>query len=216
MRMRPKKNRVPRLEAVSGYFASVDDNGMIDIEKTFADKKERLLLELGCGKGTFAATLSKRETDANIIAVERVPDVILMAMEKASKEECANLRFASFDITDILEKVPEHSADAIYINFCDPWPRKKNAKRRLTSPLFLERYKKILKDGACIYFKTDNIGLFEYSLETFPSCGYKLKNVCFDLHSDVLNENNIVTEYEKNFSEKGFKINYLEAFLQET
>lgn len=215
MRMRPKKNRVPRLEAVSGYFAFADENGVIDIEKSFPEKKERLLLELGCGKGTFASVLSKRETDANIIAVERVPDVILMAMEKAEREDCTNLRFANFDITEILEKLPEKCADAVYINFCDPWPRKKNAKRRLTSPLFLERYKKILKDGARIYFKTDNIGLFEYSLETFPANGFVLENVCFDLHSDKLNENNIVTEYEKNFSEKGFKINYLEAYLQE-
>ncbi len=213
MRMRPKKNRVPRLEAVNGYFASTDENGMIDISASFPEKRERLLLELGCGKGTFAVALSERETDADIIAVEKVPDVILMAMEKADKAGRDNLKFASFDIAEILEKVPGHCADAVYINFCDPWPRKKNAKRRLTSPLFLERYKKILKEGARIYFKTDNIGLFEYSLETFPACGYVTENVCFDLHSDPMNENNIVTEYEKNFSEKGFKINYLEAFL---
>ncbi|NCA68005.1 MAG: tRNA (guanosine(46)-N7)-methyltransferase TrmB, partial [Clostridia bacterium] len=125
-----------------------------------------------------------------------------------------NLKFLNFDIEKILEILPEKYADALYINFCDPWPRKKNAKRRLTSTLFLERYKKLIKDGAHIYFKTDNLNLFEYSLETFKDSGFTLSNISFDLHGDqILNESNIETEYEKNFSAKGYKINYLEASL---
>lgn len=215
MRMRPKKNRDKRLQAADEYFAIVE-NGKFDYEKTFVDihKRGKLFLELGCGKGEFAVRLSKRCADTNILAVEKVTDVILMAMEKAKREECANLRFLNSDIEKILEILPENIADAIYINFCDPWPRKKNAKRRLTSPLFLEKYKKLLKDGARIYFKTDNLNLFEYSTETFQNAGFSLSNVCFDLHGDeILNESNIQTEYEKNFSAKGFKINYLEAMI---
>lgn len=100
------------------------------------------------------------------------------------------------------------------VNFSDPWPKKRNAKRRLTSPIFLEKYKTVLKPGARIYFKTDNIGLFEYSLETFGECGYTLENITNDLHASPLNAENIETEYERNFSAKGFSINYLEAFLK--
>lgn len=213
MRLRPKKNREKRLSAVSEYFATLND-GKLDLEKTFDEKKDVLFLEFGCGKGEFALRLSQRHPESNIIAVEKVTDVIMMAMEKACREECRNLKFLSLDIETITDVFPEKCADAIYINFCDPWPRKKHAKRRLTSPAFLERYKKLLKDSGCIYFKTDNIGLFEYSLETFAACGYILRNVCFDLHNDeILNKDNIQTEYEKNFSAKGFRINYLEARL---
>jgi tRNA (guanine-N7-)-methyltransferase len=211
--MRPKKNREKRLLVVNKYFAAIED-GKLNAEKTFLSPCKKTLLELGCGKGSFAVQLSKNNPDANILAVEKVTDVLMMAMEKAKREECLNLKFANFDIETILSVIPEKFADAIYINFCDPWPRKKNAKRRLTSPLFLERYKKLMKDGARIYFKTDNLNLFEYSLETFIESGFTLKNVCFDLHGDdVLNEGNIQTEYEKTFSAKGFNINYLEAYL---
>ena len=102
----------------------------------------------------------------------------------------------------------------MYLNYSEPWPKKRNAKRRLTSPIFLEKYKTVLKPGARIYFKTDNIGLFEYSLETFGECGYTLENITNDLHASPLNAENIETEYERNFSAKGFSINYLEAFLK--
>ncbi len=212
MRMRPKKHREERLLAVENEYA-VFNGGVLDLNATFPVPAPRLLYEFGCGKGAFCCALAQRETDANVIAVEKVRDVLLMAMEKAAASKLENLRFANFDLEKAAEILPPRSADAIYLNFSDPWPRKRHAKRRLTSPLFLERYKSILKDGAKIYFKTDNIGLFEYSLETFREAGYKLENVCYDLHSDKIGENNIETEYEKNFSAKGFKINYLEASL---
>ncbi len=213
MRMRPKKNRDKRIFAVREYFAVVD-NGKLDREKTFTVNNNRLFLELGCGKGDFAVALSHRHSDANILAVEKVTDVVMMAMEKAQREGCGNLKFLNLDIEKIFEIIPEKIADAIYINFCDPWPKHKNAKRRLTGPVFLEKYKTLLKSDARVYFKTDNLDLFEYSLETFQNAGFTLRNVCFDLHGDaLLNETNIQTEYERNFSQKGFKINYLEAFI---
>ena len=212
MRMRPKKHREERILAVSGYFAAFEGD-KLNLNASFPERSPRTVYEFGCGKGAFACALAQRETKTDIVAVERVRDVVLMAMEKAAAAGVKNLRFANFDLEHVTDVIPPHSADAIYINFCDPWPRKRHAKRRLTSPMYLERYKQILAPGAKIYFKTDNIGLFEYSLETFPAAGYKLQNVCFDLHSDPLNANNIETEYEKNFSAKGFKINYLEASL---
>jgi len=212
MRLRHKKNFVPRMEKVSYLLAKTNEEGVIDLAATFGEIKQ-LYLEIGCGKGAFVAELSRRHPDVSILAVERVSDVLLMAMEKADREGCKNVAFSNENADRIDIILPEKSVDKLFLNFSDPWPRKKNAKRRLTSPLFLKRYKKILKDGAKIHFKTDNIGLFEYSLETLKEAGFTLYNVCYDLHASELNEENIMTEYERNFSAQGFKINYLEAVL---
>ena len=212
MRMRPKKNREPRLKKVENFFAAVDGE-TIDIDASF-DKKGPLWLEIGCGKGAFAEQMSLRHPDVNYLAVEKVIDVLLMAMEKASKSGCSNLKFCNCDVQNICVLLNGTKVDRMFINFCDPWPKKRNAKRRLTSPLFLEMYKTILKENARIFFKTDNTDLFAYSLEQFAKCGYTLENVCTDLHASVLNDENIETEYEKNFSEKGVKIKYLEAYIK--
>lgn len=213
MRIRTKKNRAARLEKVEGLFAVLDGE-RIDVDASF-DAKRPLWLEIGCGKGTFAARMSARHTEVNYLAFERVIDVLLMAMEKAAGEGCGNLRFCNCNAENLPVLLEGQRLDRIFINFCDPWPKKRNAKRRLTSPLFLEKYKALLSPGARIYFKTDNADLFDYSIEQFSSCGYTLENICRDLHSSPLNADNIETEYEKNFSEKGFKINYLEAFVKQ-
>lgn len=212
MRMRKKKNRIPRLEKVQNLFA-VTDGEKLDLAKSFG-KKAPLWLEIGCGKGEFSARMAALHPEVNYLALERVTDVLLMAMEKAAKGGAANLRFCECDAADIGALLQGERASRLFINFCDPWPKKRNAKRRLTSPLFLERYKGLLAEGARIYFKTDNDGLFAYSLEQFESCGYEVENICRDLHASPLNGTNIQTEYEKNFSEKGVPIKYLEAFLK--
>ena len=199
MRMRPKKNRDARLEKVSGLLAELD-GGRVKLSPAFGEGRE-LFVELGCGKGAFITGLSERFPDASLLAVEKVTDVAMMAMEKADG--------AAIDML-----LPAHSVARLYLNFSDPWPKKRNAKRRLTSPLFLERYKTILAPGGRIFFKTDNRPLFDYSLETFAASGYTLENVCFDLHGSPMAAENIMTEYERNFSAKGFAINYLEAFLK--
>lgn len=213
MRMRPKKNRVPRLEKVKGLIANEKD-GKIDLSASFEGLNGPLFVELGCGKGAFAVGLCGKYPDARILAVEKVTDVIMMAMEAADRNGCGNVRFVNADAAGLCDMLPEKSAERIYINFCDPWPKKRNAKRRLTSPLFLEMYKRILAAGGKIFFKTDNRPLFDYSLETFAACGYTVENVTYDLHASALASENIQTEYERNFSAKGFSINYLEAFLK--
>lgn len=211
MRMRPKKNRDSRLEKVAYLFAQTDGQGRVDLIGSFGNG-DGILLEIGCGKGSFAVGLAEREQKSNILAVELVRDVLMMAMERAERCGKTDIRFLNADAGLIDEIIPEKSVKMLFLNFSDPWPKKRNAKRRLTSPLFLEKYKKILADDGKIFFKTDNKPLFDYSLETFLSCGYRLDNVCFDLHSDPkLSKTNIVTEYEDNFSKKGFLINYLEA-----
>lgn len=214
MRMRPKKNRAARLENVKELFALTTEDGKIDIPASFGEESN-ISIEIGCGKGRFICGKAVQFPDENFIAFERVTDVNMMAMEKAFASGLTNVRFHNGDAKELCNLLPPHSVNTIYLNFSDPWPKKRNAKRRLTSPLFLEMYKGLLAPDAVIYFKTDNIGLFEYSLETFTECGYTLSNVCYDLHNDaVLSANNIQTEYEEKFSEKGFTINYLEARLK--
>lgn len=211
MRMRPKKNRDKRMQKVEHLFVQQNENGVVDIEKSFLFDSE-LYLEIGCGKGAFIIGLSEQYPDKRLLAVELVPDVLMMAMEKAEREGTKNVCFLNANAENIADIIPEGSVSRLYLNFSDPWPKKRNAKRRLTSSLFLEKYKKILAPKGKIFFKTDNKGLFDYSLESFVANGFKVSDVCFDLHSDrVFNKDNIETEYEKNFSEKGFLINRLTA-----
>lgn len=213
MRMRPKKNREKRMDKVKDLFVRLDGNGFIDIKNAFGNE-EAIDLEIGCGKGAFIKELALREPDKHFVAAELVPDVLMMAMEKALESGLPNLRFLHCNADVIDAVIPPESVKTLYLNFSDPWPKKRNAKRRLTSPLFLERYKNILTRDGRIVFKTDNKELFDYSLETFTGCGYKVTDVCFDLHGDpVLSKTNIETEYEKNFSAKGFLINTLTAYL---
>ena len=211
MRMRPKKNRDKRMQKVEHLFVQQKENGVVDIEKSFLVDSE-LYLEIGCGKCAFIIGLSEQYPDKRLLAVELVPDVLMMAMEKAEREGTKNVCFLNANAENIADIIPEGSVSRLYLNFSDPWPKKRNAKRRLTSSLFLEKYKKILAPKGKIFFKTDNKGLFDYSLESFVANGFKVSDVCFDLHSDrIFNKDNIETEYEKNFSEKGFLINRLTA-----
>lgn len=211
MRMRPKKNRDKRMEKVKTLFIPLNENSVADIESAY-DNKNELFLEIGCGKGAFITGLSNQYPNNRLLAVELVPDVLMMAMEKAEREECKNVRFLHANAENIADIIPEKSVSRLYLNFSDPWPKKRYAKRRLTSPNFLERYKKILTDDGKIIFKTDNKGLFDYSLESFVENGFTVSEVCFDLHGDpVYSKDNIKTEYENNFSAKGFLINRLVA-----
>lgn len=207
MRMRAKRNRDVRFERVSHLFAAKDTDGFI------ITKDSNVYIEIGCGKGTFCTQLAERCPDADITAIELSADAMLMAMEKAASLGSENLHFCNCNADGIDSLFREHSVDRIYLNFSDPWPRNKHAKRRLTAPSFLNKYKTVLKDGGEIIFKTDNRGLFDYSLSTFAECGFCLEKVLFDLHSSELDAENIRTEYENNFTAKGFKINYLRAKL---
>jgi tRNA (guanine-N7-)-methyltransferase len=204
MRMRKKRNGEQRIAACDEYI--IHDKSEIT--------QFPVELEIGCGKGAFILELSKRNPDTSFIAMERVSDVILLAAEKIKAEEAKNVKFLIGDAKGLCDIFPESSVRRIYLNFSDPWPKKGYYKRRLTYRGFLEIYKKILANDGEIIFKTDNSDLFEFSLEEFEAAGFKLKELTRDLHNSEYNENNIVTEYEKNFSEKGFKINRVVAYLK--
>lgn len=212
MHMRKKKNRDARLERVKEYFAVTNADGEVLLEESFPNDGE-LYLEIGCGKGAFITELSRRAVGKRLLAVELITDALLMAMEKCKAEECQNLKFLNANAEQLGRMLPPHSVKRLFLNFSDPWPKNRDREKRLTSVTFLEKYKPFLASDAVICFKTDNRPLFDFSLQSFPAAGFVLENVCFDLHNSPLNAENIVTEYERKFSERGFTINYLEAHL---
>jgi len=170
-----------------------------------------LYLEIGTGMGTFIRESAVANPDVNYIGLEMNSTVLLKAIqryEKKAEEEGAvigsNLRFIASDARLLEEYFAPGEVDRIYLNFSDPWPKKKNANKRLTSPMFLARYRKVLAKDAHIEFKTDNRGLFDYSVETAKAEGWTFHTLTYDLHHDpVLCEGNIMTEYEAKFSAKG-------------
>ncbi len=223
MRARKKKNTVPRLEKVADCFVPV-----------IPPCSGEIRVEVGCGKGKFITALAKDHPNVTFYALEKIPDVIVMAAEKASREEIPNVKFLLADAKDltegtdttflgldenrqpILEEVPhvalcpEHSVSVLYLNFSDPLPNKKYAPRRLTHRNFLEKYRTILKADGHVEFKTDNKGLFDFSVEQFRECGYELYDYTEDLHRSSI-PNPYHTEYETRFSQMGLPIYSVKA-----
>ena len=167
--------------------------------------------EFGTGRGKFLTTLAKQNPDINYIAFEIKEEVLLKAVEKADRDNLKNIVFVWADVSKALDYFDSNELSRVYINFCDPWPKAKHAKRRLTYHTFLDRYARLLKDNGEVHFKTDNEDLFIFSLEEFKNCGWELKNVTYDLHSTDLP--NVKTEYEEKFSAKGQPIFRVEAVI---
>ena len=172
-----------------------------------------LHIEIGCGKGTFIAQTAALNPSVRYIAVEKVSNVIVLAMEKVKESKLTNVRFIRGNFQTLSESFPDSSVDRIYLNFSDPWPKTGYAKRRLTHGGFLDIYKRILKEDGEIFFKTDNKELFDFSLESFESNGFILNNITYDLHNSGFT-GNIMTEYEERFSQMGTPICRLEAKLR--
>lgn len=152
-------------------------------------------IEIGCGKGDFAIGMAEAFPDINFIAIEKFESVLIRADEKALEKDIPNLRFVHYDAIVLSEIFDDKEIDNIYLNFSDPWPKTRHAKRRLTSPLFLDVYKKLLKDDGAIMQKTDNVILFQYSLESLSQDGWYLSNISVDLHKEE--RFNVQTEYER-------------------
>ena len=167
-------------------------------------------IEIGMGKGTFIMESARRNPDINYIGIEKYSSVLLRALEKREQEpDIKNLYFIRMEAEYIEDVFDKDEVDQIYLNFSDPWPKDRNAKRRLTSDRFLKRYTGVLKKEGRIIFKTDNIDLFEFSVETAKECGWEILAETRDLHKSEYNEGNIMTEYEKKFSGLGHKINMM-------
>lgn len=169
-------------------------------------------IEIGMGKGQFIMKLAKEHPDINYIGIERYSSVLLRALQKMEIEPLPNIRFLCMDASIITEVFDKEEVAKIYLNFSDPWPKERHAKRRLTSRQFFERYDKILARNGVVEFKTDNDDLFAFSMEEVAEAGWTLDAHTFDLHHDpVLNEGNVMTEYEEKFSSFGHPIHKLIA-----
>ena len=169
-------------------------------------------IEIGMGKGQFIMQLAKEHPDINYIGIERYSSVLLRALQKMEIEPLPNIRFLCMDASIITEVFDKEEVAKVYLNFSDPGPKERHAKRRLTSRQFFERYDKILARNGVVEFKTDNDDLFAFSMEEVAEAGWTLDAHTFDLHHDpVLNEGNVMTEYEEKFSSLGHPIHKLIA-----
>lgn len=169
-------------------------------------------IEIGMGKGKFIIQLATLNPHINYVGIEKYSSVLIRAIEKRSEVELSNLCFIRFDAEEIMEIFDENEISRIYLNFSDPWPKERHAKRRLTSKEFLSKYDKCLKAEGEVIFKSDNRPLFEFSLEEVVNAGWILKNNTFDLHHSEYMEGNVMTEYEEKFSSMGNPIHRLVAY----
>ena len=210
MRMRKKKNLEPRMEACRAYQVC-DPFSMKGRWRELYPQAKELHLELGCGKGTFTVGTARNEPDILLIAVEVVPDCLVMAMEKAQAAALDNVFFVSGDAALLPEMFAPGEVDRIYLNFSDPWPKSNQKKRRLTHGNFLKKYRQVLKSGGQIHFKTDNDKLFDWSEEEIPQFGFQLSEVTRDLHAG--GPVGVMTDYEMRFYDLGKNINRLVATM---
>lgn len=212
MRMRKKKHGAERIAACSALL--IEDVSPLSTLMSHPDAifpvARPIHMEIGCGKGNFAVGMAAVHPEWNFIAMEKVPDVACLALEKAmaasDDRPGDNLRFLIGDAEHLGEWVEPHSVSRLYLNFSDPWPKKGYAKRRLTHRRFLEVYRGLLIEGGELYLKTDNMGLFDFSLEEFEAAGLTVTFMSRDFHNTSEAADNIMTEYEANFSSQGMPI----------
>ena len=217
MRIRFKKWARPELEASKFYIDNPEEiKGKW--KEQFKNKENPIYLELGCGKGKFISQIAIQNPQINFIAIDLVDAMLGLAKREIeqtynqAQKEIDNVILTRFDIQRIdLILSKEDNIKRIYINFCNPWPKGKHRKKRLTHTRQLEKYKEFLAEGAEIYFKTDDDDLFESSLGYFEEAGFKITAKTYDLHAEPIWNNNIETEHEKMFSQQGIKIKALIA-----
>ncbi len=208
MRMRKKPNLLPRMERASAVLVTEPER-FRGAWLTQFPGCGALHLELGCGKGRFTAETAAAEPEALLVAVEKVPDAMVVAMERAVEKGLHNVKFIDRDAALLPELFAPGEVERIYLNFCDPWPKSRDAKHRLTAPGFLRLYADVLPQGGTLRFKTDNLPLFEWSLAQFEAEGWALSEVTNDLHAEGVF--GVMTDYEAKFHMQGVKINRLVA-----
>ena len=206
MRLRNVKN-AKELVSSNRYVINNPEEFKGKYKKVFSNSNP-IHLEIGMGKGNFIIDMAIKHPDINFIGIERYESVLVRALEKVNDQEIPNLRFICMDAIR-LEDVFAKEIDCIYLNFSDPWPKKRHAKRRLTSNVFLPIYDKIFRNDSLIIQKTDNVGLFESSIVSLSEYGYVIEDISLDLAST--DKENSLTEYEAKFMSQGVKINYLVA-----
>ena len=196
MRMRKKPNLVPRMERCAEYLIPQPEELKGRWFEEYPEYKE-IRLELGCGKGRFTCGQAEREPEVLLLALERVEDAMVVAMERAKEQEIPNVRFLDKDAAFLPDFFAPGEISRIYINFPDPWRKTRQYKRRLTAPSFLQSYAALLPEGGEVWFKTDNEPLFQWSLESFQSEGWTVRD---------MPEGTPLTDYEAKFMEQGLPI----------
>lgn len=201
-----------RLKNIKGAREAVEHNPLVILEPEGLKGRWResfgndhpLHVEIGMGKGKFLYEMAGINPGINYIGIEKYSSVLLRALQRMDEKPLPNLLFIRMDAENVEKVFGEGEVDRIYLNFSDPWPKERHAKRRLPSREFLKRYDKFLKREGVLEFKTDNRGLFDFALEELSPAGWKAVKVAFDLHNDKeMAEGNIMTEYEEKFSSKG-------------
>lgn len=208
MRMRNKPWAIDYLES-NDQLVDVNNNYSKKI-KEFFSKDQPLHIEVGTGMGTFITTLAENNPDINYVGIEIDKNVMIRVTEKVVDLGLENVRLVLLDANKLMDYFNENEVDKVYLNFSDPWPKNRHAKRRLTHSNFLSSYKQLLKENTIVEFKTDNRGLFEFSLISMNTYGMKFENLNLDVHADEP-ETNIRTEYEEKFSQRGHKIYWIQA-----
>ena len=208
MRMRRMKNLDSRMDATSAYRIE-DPAAKKGLWRELKPDCTALWVEVGCGKGKFTAETAEANPDVLLIAVERCREAMVVAMEKAQSMGLKNVFFIDMDVANIEDIFAPGEMDRLFINFPDPWPRKKNRKRRLTYRTFLDKYCRVVKAGGELHYKTDNAPLFEFSVEEFAACGLEVKNLTRNLHENGIV--GIMTGYEEKFHALGTPINRCEV-----
>ena len=208
MRHRKVKNLDERIDA-NKEFLIEDATSYKGRWRELFGNDGRLYLELGCGKGKFITARAMADTDANFIGIEGLDAVIVRGLEKATENEVKNVRYVMEYVKDIRDFFEDGELDGIYLNFSDPWPKARHAKRRLTYGDTLLKYKQVLKPEGFIAFKTDNEGLFDFTMEEIERLGFEIKEMSRDLHNSDLAAKEFTTEYEEKFHGYGKNINYV-------
>ena len=212
MRMRKKKHADERLAACAKYLMKAPVSPFSNPSSAMERENTPVWLEIGAGKGGFACEMARRNPDVAYFAMERVGDCVVLGAERAMTTDLKtdNLRFMIENADNLAFIFGKGTVDRIFLNFSDPWSKKGYAKRRLTHKRYLALYSYLLKDGGKLTFKTDNDGLFEFSLEEVSEIGITLDKMTRDLHASEWADGNVMTEYETAFSSQGVKINMLE------
>lgn len=213
--MRLRNVKGSRETIAANHYVVHDEEQMKGKWHDFFGNDHPIHIEIGMGKGQFIIELARRNPDINYIGIEKYSSVLVRAIEKRELEEgMQNLYFIRMDAEYIENVFDKDEVSRIYLNFSDPWPKDRHAKRRLTSTRFLGLYDHILIPDGRVIFKTDNRALFDFSLEQVPEAGWILENYTYDLHHSEYNEGNIMTEYEAKFSAMGVPINRLVAYRE--
>ena len=208
MRLRNVKNAI-NIVNESNYVIKNPEEYIGNYKKMF-NNNNPINIEIGMGKGDFIIGMSKKYPNINFIGIEKYESVMVRAIEKINEEDIPNLKLIRMDAINI-DSIFKKEIDTIYLNFSDPWPKKRHTKRRLTSDIFLEKYEKIFKKEPHIIQKTDNTSLFAYSIKSLVDNDYKFNRISLDLKEEK-DIDNVITEYENKFMSMGVKINYLDAY----